>query len=116
MKLHPENRSMTNDRRETLPVLRGGEHGLGPGRPGGQRVHVVERASSRGQAGGQRRRPLEADLVPADVGHAEPPGAQRRDHARDQTQPEGGLELLGALKQQLHAEADTEQRPPSGSG
>ena len=39
---------------------------------------MVERRAAGRQLGGQRRGPLEAHLVPADVRHPQPPGLQRR--------------------------------------
>jgi hypothetical protein len=52
----------------------------------------------------------ELHVVPADVRDPQAAGAQRRHIPGDQAQPGGALELVGALEQQLHAEADAQQR------
>ena len=71
-------------------------------------MHVVEGAAAGGSraVSGEGRSKL--DLVPADVRNSQTSGAQGRDLAGDQPQPFGHPELLGALEQQLHPQADAE--------
>ena len=100
-----------------LAVLGGGDDVgriLGPRR---QRVHVVEGAALAGQSRGERRRALEADVVPADVRDPQPAGVQRAHLAGEQPEAVGELVLLGALEQQLHAQADAQHgRAGRGGG
>src|SRR5215208_6774347 len=74
-----------------------------------ERVHVVHRRT-RGQAVAERRVPAPGDLVPADLGHLQATGAERLHPALEQAETAVPAHLRGGLEQQLHAEADTEDR------
>jgi hypothetical protein len=77
-------------------------------------MHVVEGAAGFGQPLGQRRATLEAHLVPADMRDSQAGPAQRRHLSGDQAEPIRPLELLGTVEQQLHPQADPEQRRAAG--
>ena len=80
---------------------------------GREGVHVVVgRASPR--LGRQRRRALEADGVPADVRQLQALGAQRHDPAAQQAEALGAAELLGALEEQVHPQAQPDDRHARG--
>ena len=76
---------------------------------------MVERRALAGQLRGERRWPLEAHLVPADVRDPTLLGIERADLSADQ--PESGCqaaELSRRIEKQLHAQADAEQRRAGG--
>ena len=73
-------------------------------------MDVVEGAIAQGRRAGERGFPQEMDLAPADVRQACVTAAQGADISGDQAQAVGALELIGAVKRQLHAEADPEDR------
>ena len=98
-----------DDRDEALAVLARGRRRRRVGRPAGERVHVVE-GRGLAEALGQRRRRARRSRGSSRCAAAAAPRSarhRRRAGARARRRPRARSE---ALEQQLHAEADAEQR------
>ena len=108
MELDAEHGPVRHDGREPLAVLRGPHDDRRVGGARGERMDVVERAAASGKSRGEWRSPLESDLAPADVRDAPAVRPQPADDPLDQPEPVRLAELVRALEQQLHSEADPE--------
>src|ERR1700690_1619027 len=97
MELDADERPVRDDRGEALAVLGAPEHVGGVVGDGDEAVHVVVDGPL-AQAPKERRGPLPADLVPADLGQLQSAGGEFADLARDEAETLRATQLAGALE------------------
>src|SRR4051794_8281710 len=113
VELHAVDRVARHDRDERPAVVAAPEHVGGLGRPGHERVHVVEGAAVR-QPLGERRGARHRHDVPPDVRDLQRRrlGMQVDDLAGQQPQARVAAKIDRALEQELHPQAQPDHRRP----
>ena len=106
MELDAEHLLARHEADEPLAVFGRPDDVPGAGWSDDERVHVVKRRTGDRQPVRQRTVALKPDLTPADMRDPHPRGLECYDVTGDQPESACTVKLGGAVKQQLHPEAD----------